>query len=74
MLEFPTLAEQAVAMFRESKRTIAFKTIAVDRFGASVEKTTNAEGRIEWTYVFDDDTSAVCRGHGKAWKVETFYP
>jgi len=69
-LQFPTMAEQALAEFNASTKTVSIATIA-KRMGATVEKD-------HWTgkrhYHFDDDTTLVASGAGKALKVETFLP
>jgi hypothetical protein len=68
-LTFPTIAEQVLAEFRASTKTVALATLAKKR-GADVTRT--FEGEI--TYTFDDDTSLVTSGHGKAYKVRTELP
>ena len=67
-LTFPTQAEQALAEFQSSRKTISLATIAKKR-GAFVEKTWG-----ETTYVFDDDTSLVVTGRGANHKVEARLP
>ena len=67
-LTFPTMAEQAVAEFRNATRTASLARIARRR-GAEVER--------KWDhtlYTFDDDTSIEVRGRGRAYKIETFLP
>lgn len=68
-LTFPTMAEQAVAEFREPGKTKSLATIA-KRMGADVKKT--FEGVT--TYTFDDDTSVTVTGRGRAHKIETHWP
>jgi hypothetical protein len=69
MLTFPTLAEQALARVRESKVTLSIATVA-RRMGADVER--SFEG--ETTYTFDDDTSVVTKGRGRAHVAEALLP
>ena len=67
-MEFPTLAEKALAEFRNATRTVSLATIA-KRYGADVER-----GWQETIYWFDDDTSLVVRGRGRAHQVEVRWP
>ena len=68
-LQFPTMAEKALAEFNASEKTVALAKIA-KRMGADVEKPF-AGGM---TYTFDDDTSIVVEGRGKSWKARTELP
>lgn len=72
-LEFPTMAEQALAEWNAThvlggvgKVAKRFGTVDVDRrwegLGLVIE------------YTFDDDTSLRCTGRGKAHKVEAMLP
>lgn len=67
-LTFPTQAEQALAEFREASRTTSLAVICKRR-GATREQFWD---RTE--YVFDDDTTLVVRGRGRAHKVEALLP
>lgn len=69
-LEFPTLAEKALAEFNDSKETIALAKIA-KRYSADVEK--SFSGGV-MTYTFDDDTSIITEGRGKSWTARTELP
>lgn len=68
-LQFPTLAEQALAEFHAATKTVSLAKIA-QRMGADVAH--------KWpaitTYTFDDDTSLVVTGRGKAHRVEAQLP
>lgn len=65
-LEFPTMAEKAVAEFRT--RRVSLSTIA-RRMGAETVK-----GWEGLTHTFDDDTSITVTGRGRAHRVETHLP
>ena len=67
-LTFPTQAELALAEFQEAKKTVSLATIAKRR-GASVEKSFKGT-----EYYFDDDTTLLVTGAGRAHKVEVFLP
>lgn len=67
-LTFPTMAEQALEKFQSSSKTISLSTIA---------KEMGAETYWHWRYiehVFDDDTSLIVKGRGRAHKVEVKLP
>lgn len=68
-LQFPTMAEKALAEFHNSEKTVALATIA-KRMHADVEKPFTGG----MTYTFDDDTSIVVEGRGKSWKAHTELP
>lgn len=69
-LQFPTMAEKALAEFTESTKTVSIATIA-KRMGATVEKDAWTGKR---SYHFDDDTTLVTSGAGRAFKAEAFLP
>lgn len=67
-LTFPTQAEQVLAEFKTAAKTVSLATIAKRR-GADVMR--------DWqqtVYTFDDDTSLVVTGRGKAHRVEVRLP
>lgn len=68
-LTFPTMAEQVAEEFRTATRTVSIATLARKR-GAEVEKTWDS-GTV---YTFDDDTTLVVTGRGRAHKIETHFP
>lgn len=67
-LSFPTLAEQALAKFRNSKKTISLVTICTE-MDAQRE---DCYPKTTWT--FDDDTSLVVSGRGRNHTVEVLLP
>ncbi len=67
-LTFPTQAEQCLAEFRASTKTVSLATIAKRRGADVVQHWDHKE------YIFDDDTSLKVTGRGKAHKVETHLP
>jgi hypothetical protein len=68
-LKFPTMAEQALAMFRNSTKTTSLTTIAKSFEAERDHKWPNT---IIWT--FDDDTSLEISGRGRNHKVEAHLP
>ena len=72
MLTFPTMAQTCYDAWHNTSRTIALATVA-RLHGASVTKSADFDGTV-WTYTFDDDTSLVVRGVGKAHKVKVCLP
>ena len=67
-LTFPTQAEQAYEEFRSATRTISLATVARKR-GAQTERLWDRT--IHW---FDDDTSLVVTGRGRAHRGEVLLP
>jgi hypothetical protein len=74
-LTFPTIAEQVLAEFNSSTKTVSIATLARKR-GAHVNKTHSYWMANKWMiiYTFDDDTSLITRGRGKSYRVETQLP
>lgn len=70
-LSFPTLAEQAFAQFRHSKRTVSLVPIC-DGLGGE-RRVFYSNGKVI-EYTFDDDSSLQIRGVGRNHKVQTFLP
>ena len=69
-LTFPTMAEKAIADWRALTHTTPFERVA-KAAGAFRE----AQGyTTEITWVFDDDTTVTCSGHGRAYKIEAHLP
>lgn len=66
-LTFPTQAEQALEEFKSNSGSLA--KIAARR-GATIERRWPSE--IEYT--FDDDTSLVTRGRGRAHQIQVLLP
>lgn len=73
MLQFPTMAEQALAEWRATTRTVSLTKVC-ERRGAERE----ALQQPDWTYqilwTFDDDTALKVRGRGRGHSVEVLLP
>lgn len=67
-LTFPTQAEQCVAQFKSSPKTIAIPTIAKEMGAVVCKRGSTTE------YCFDDDTSLTVTGTGRAHKIEVHLP
>lgn len=67
-LTFPTMAERAVARFRDSTKTISVSVIATE-MGA--EKKYRGTTRV---FTFDDDSVLEATGTGGSLRLETFLP
>lgn len=67
-LQFPTMAEKAVAEWRSRNKTKAFNTVALAH-GATRD---DENGTVVW--VFDDDTRVVVKGRGKNHSLECELP
>lgn len=71
-LEFPTIAEQALAEWN-AKHVLGGVGRIAKRIGADVERRWDRDGLVI-EYTFDDDTSLRCTGRGKQHKVEAMLP
>jgi hypothetical protein len=70
-LTFPTQAEQAVTAYET--KTVKSITQAATRAGADKE-VTYPEFKKQIRWIFDDDSSIVVTGHGKAYRYYTELP
>lgn len=71
MLTFPTLAEQCLTKFNQSKKSLSISTIA-ERMGAErIDEGFYPRRRV---FYFDDDTTLVATGTGVNLRVETHLP
>ena len=66
----PTLAERALATFRNSPRTVSLVTISADLLGQ--RRNFYDQGRRVIEFRFDDDSGLQIRGTGKNHSVTTF--
>lgn len=69
-LQFPTEAEKVADAFRNSKKTVSIATLARH---ADKEVVRDFTG-VRTIYTFDDDTSLVVTGRGRAHTIETLLP
>lgn len=71
MLTFPTLAEQCLAEFNQSKKSLSISTIASLMGAQRIDEGFYPRQRV---FYFDDDSSLVASGTGANLRIETHLP